>query len=156
MEECSLDNVDFIFKIMVVMFMIGLPLAGCIVLVQKIIYFFNHNGWEVTKGVIVESQVRSGADSAYYPYVVYEYNVNDTQYKSTEIVLGGVINSTNKKAKQYVEKYYLNKDVEVTYKPSNPQISFLEVGKSCFAHYFGISICLIFIAAGIYLIFNMF
>ncbi|MFZ5986760.1 MAG: DUF3592 domain-containing protein [Bacillota bacterium] len=147
---------DFILKIIIVLFMIGLPLTGCIVLVQRIIYFFNHDGWEVTKGVIVESQVRSGADSAYYPHIVYEYNVNDTQYKSAEIVLGGVINSTNKKAKQYVEKYYLNKDVEVTYKSSNPQISFLEVGKNCFAYYFGISIFLIFFATGIYLIFNMF
>lgn len=156
MGEYFLDNVDFILKIIIVLLIIRLSLTGCIVIVQRVIYFYNHDGWEVTKGVIVESQVKSRVDSADYPHIVYEYSVNDTKYKSQEIALGGLINSTNKKAKQYVEKYYLNKDVEVIYKPDNPQMAFLEIGKNCFAHYFSISIFLIFIAIGIYLIFNMF
>jgi|GEM_PF-2917039 len=134
-------------------FLIIIPLVCLVVIVKKIICYFDHENWKITKGTIIESKVKSEVDCADKPHIVYEYNVNGTKYKSQEIVLGGVINSTKKKAAKYVEMYYLNKEVDVLYNPKNPEKAFVEVGENCLPYYFGVSICLIFITSGIYILF---
>ena len=143
-----------------------LGLIGVLASVPALIRSYSSKSWPCVKGAVIEScldisdtrQSRSSSDQSgpgsqitVYPHLVFEYSVNNKKYKSKKIaVLRGW---TETEARKYPDRYPVGSEVDVYYKPSNPNIGVIEPGVHMTA-FLGLYISAIFMFMGGYWMFS--
>lgn len=92
----------------------------------------NSTSWPTTQGMIINSQIiteNSDNSISYRPSIEYLYKVGDETYRNNTIFFGdGGGNGFRSYSEHYVNKYYLNRSVRVSYDSKKPNISVLEPG----------------------------
>ncbi len=93
--------------------------------------------WPVVEGKIVSSKLEG--DKYFIPRILYEFTVNDADYKSNRIDYTNSLGEGNKIAcESLVATYSKGKLVKVHYNPKNPRLSVLEPGFKGFKTYSGV------------------
>lgn len=89
--------------------------------------------WPSTTGTILMSSVQSRRSSSHggyssYPVIVYQYEVNGTNYQSQRLKAGEQFFNVNVswQAQEIVNRYMIGSTVTVYYDPNNPAESSLE------------------------------
>lgn len=87
--------------------------------------------WPATKGVILKSEVktsRSDDSTTYGADISYEYQVNKQTYTGNKVTFGDVSTSKRSRAEKIVDRFPVEKTVDVFYNPEDPKSSVLEPG----------------------------
>lgn len=89
--------------------------------------------WPKTEGVITFATMgrhRSNSSSTYSGDVSYDYKVGGTTYSSSRISFGQFGSSDSSHARSVLNRYPVDRKVEVFYSPADPALSVLETGVS--------------------------
>jgi hypothetical protein len=89
--------------------------------------------WPKTEGVITFATMgrhRSNTSSTYSGDVSYDYKVGGTTYSSSRISFGQFGSSDSSHARSVLNRYPVDRKVEVFYAPADPALSVLETGVS--------------------------
>lgn len=86
--------------------------------------------WPFVWGEILSSRVkRSGGKRAVYrAKIKYRYHVGGVDHESKNIVLGGEVNGSEKRADDRVQKYPQGTPQKIYYNPAEPSEACLEIG----------------------------
>lgn len=90
--------------------------------------------WPTVMGVVEESEVQShrssnSSSSTYSPKVVYQYQVEGTDFECRTVWFGGDVSTSNRSlAQDTVNKYPVKQQVTVYYDPADPATAVLEPG----------------------------
>lgn len=109
--------------------------------------------WPKIQGIVVESRIEekgSAGEFNYKPVVTYEYKVDGTSFKSSNLMIGGqyLTNGSYFQAEKITGEFPLGRVVDVIYNPANHKDSVLQEGfytKSVLTQ-LGIAMVLFFIA----------
>jgi hypothetical protein len=91
--------------------------------------------WPTTKGVVVDSYVRTAPGSksttvVHYPAVQYRYEVEGRRYTGTRIRTAETGSGDPTEAEETIDYYRAGREVEVSYNPALPSDAMLEPGVS--------------------------
>ena len=85
--------------------------------------------WPETEAEIIRSEVKKspGKNSTYRPRIKYSYTVDDKEYESKKIVIGGKVTSSSKrKAQDVCNQYPEGSKQTIFYSPDKPSEAYLE------------------------------
>lgn len=92
-------------------------------------------GWSVAVGRVLMTQIvprtsttgSGGRSTAYYPVVMYQYQVDGVSYQGDRVSFGMAMGSGSPRmAQKWIEKYQAGDQVDVYYNPAKPEESVLE------------------------------
>jgi len=85
--------------------------------------------WPETEAEIIRSEVKKspGKNRTYRPRIKYSYTVDDKEYKSRKVVIGGKVRSSSRrKANNVCEHYPMGSKQTIFYNPDKPSEAYLE------------------------------
>jgi hypothetical protein len=96
-------------------------------------YLIETTAYRTTKGTVLETSTyetvaKTGPETHYR--ILYEYNIQDTKFQSTQVTFTRTGSSDESFALRYLEKYPVGKKIDVYYLPDEPNFSVLEPTQS--------------------------